>query len=132
LIEKRFLHALSSGTVGAGHFCGAGEEKQTGYRRAADCHGCPRASYCPALFAFAASRIADSLYLAAGLISYQNLLETETYLEPSRKFSLDLFRPNRFALVAGASGTSTGSFGGRGGRCGKPHGFKLGPANLFD
>ncbi|MFL6353745.1 MAG: alpha/beta hydrolase [Bryobacteraceae bacterium] len=46
----------------------------------------------PALFAFAASPIADSLYLAGGLISYQNLLETEDYREPLANFGWDLFR----------------------------------------
>lgn len=46
----------------------------------------------PALFAFAASPLADSLYLAGGLISYRNLLETENYREPLASFAWDLFR----------------------------------------
>jgi hypothetical protein len=46
----------------------------------------------PALFAFAASSSIDSLYLAGGLASYQNLLETENYYQPLSNFAWDLFR----------------------------------------
>jgi hypothetical protein len=46
----------------------------------------------PALFAFAASSQIDSLYLAAGLISYQSLLETENYRQPLSNFAWNLFR----------------------------------------
>jgi dienelactone hydrolase len=46
----------------------------------------------PALFAFAASRLVDSLYLAGGLISYQNLLETESYQQPLASFAWDVFQ----------------------------------------
>ncbi len=46
----------------------------------------------PALFAFAASPLADSLYLAGGLISYRNLLETEDYRASLANFGWDLFR----------------------------------------
>jgi hypothetical protein len=54
----------------------------------------------PALFAFAASPLADSLYLAGGLISYQNLLETENYREPLANFGWDLFRRTDLPLLA--------------------------------
>jgi hypothetical protein len=54
----------------------------------------------PALFAFAASPLADSLYLADGLISYQNLLETENYREPVANFGWDLFRRTDLPLLA--------------------------------
>jgi hypothetical protein len=54
----------------------------------------------PALFAFAASPIADSLYLAGGLISYQNLLETENYRVPLANFGWDLFRRTDLPLLA--------------------------------
>ena len=46
----------------------------------------------PALFAFAASSSIDSLYLAGGLASYQNLLGTENYHEPLSNFAWNLFR----------------------------------------
>lgn len=46
----------------------------------------------PALFAFAASSLADSLYLAGGLVSYRNLLETENYQAPLSNMEWDLFR----------------------------------------
>ncbi len=54
----------------------------------------------PALFAFAASPLANSLYLAGGLISYQNLLETENYREPLANFGWDLFRRTDLPLLA--------------------------------
>jgi hypothetical protein len=54
----------------------------------------------PALFAFAVSPLADSLYLAEGLISYQNLLETENYREPLSVFAWDLFRRTDLPLLA--------------------------------
>jgi dienelactone hydrolase len=46
----------------------------------------------PALFAFAASNEIDALYLAGGLVSFQNLLETEVYHHPLANFSWDLVR----------------------------------------
>jgi hypothetical protein len=46
----------------------------------------------PALFAFAASSEIDALYLAGGLVSFQNLLETEIYHHPLANFSWDLVR----------------------------------------
>jgi hypothetical protein len=54
----------------------------------------------PALFAFAACPLADSLYLAGGLISYQNLLETENYREPLASFAWDLFHHTDLPLLA--------------------------------
>ncbi len=54
----------------------------------------------PALFAFAASPVADSLYLAGGLISYRNLLETENYRTPLANFGWDLFRRVDLPLLA--------------------------------
>jgi dienelactone hydrolase len=46
----------------------------------------------PALLAFAASALSESLYLAGGLVSYRNLLETENYSQPLSIFDWDLFR----------------------------------------
>jgi len=54
----------------------------------------------PGLFAFAASPLADSLYLASGLISYQNLLETENYRAPLASFEWDVFRRTDLPLLA--------------------------------
>lgn len=55
----------------------------------------------PALFAFAASPVIDSLYLAGGLVSYRNLLETENYREPLSNFAWDLFRVIDLPQLAG-------------------------------
>jgi dienelactone hydrolase len=57
----------------------------------------------PALFAFAASPSIDSLYLAGGLVSYQNLLETEFYRQPLANFGWDLFRRTDLPLLAAGS-----------------------------
>jgi dienelactone hydrolase len=46
----------------------------------------------PALFAFAASPLADSLYLAGGLNSYRSVLETEQYQQPLSSFAFDIAR----------------------------------------
>jgi hypothetical protein len=46
----------------------------------------------PALFAFAASSDIESLYLAGGLVSFRNVLETEIYSEPLSNFAWGLFR----------------------------------------
>lgn len=46
----------------------------------------------PALFAFAASPLADSLYLAEGLDSYRSVLETEQYRQPLSNFAFDIAR----------------------------------------
>ncbi|HEY3455286.1 MAG TPA: acetylxylan esterase [Bryobacteraceae bacterium] len=46
----------------------------------------------PALFAFAASGEIESLYLAGGLVSFRNVLETEIYSEPLSNFAWDVFR----------------------------------------
>lgn len=46
----------------------------------------------PSLFACAACEDIGSLYLAAGLVSFQNLLETEIYHQPLANFAWDLFR----------------------------------------
>lgn len=46
----------------------------------------------PALFAFAASRDVDSLYLAGGLTSFRNLIETESYNQTLGNFAWNLFR----------------------------------------
>ncbi|MGI8958263.1 MAG: alpha/beta hydrolase family protein [Bryobacteraceae bacterium] len=54
----------------------------------------------PALFAFAASSLAESLYLAGGLVSYQNVLDTEIYREPLASFGWDLFRRTDLPLLA--------------------------------
>ncbi len=57
----------------------------------------------PALFAFAASPIADSLYLVGGLVSYRNLLETENYRVTLANFGWDLFRKADLPLLAAES-----------------------------
>jgi dienelactone hydrolase len=57
----------------------------------------------PALFAFAASPSIDSLYLAGGLVSYQNLLETEFYKQPLASLGWDLFRRTDLPLLAAGS-----------------------------
>jgi hypothetical protein len=46
----------------------------------------------PAFFAFAASSQIDSLYLAGGLASYRNILDTENYHQPLSIFAWELFR----------------------------------------
>jgi dienelactone hydrolase len=58
----------------------------------------------PALFAFAASPLADSLYLAGGLVSYRNLLETERYRVPLSNFAWNLFRDVDLPLLAAQAG----------------------------
>lgn len=45
----------------------------------------------PALFAFAASRLIDSLSLSGGLVSYRNLLESEDYQQTLANFAWNLF-----------------------------------------
>ena len=57
----------------------------------------------PALFAFAASRDVDSLYLAGSLVSFQNLLETELYTAPLANFAWDLFRYTDLPQLAAQS-----------------------------
>jgi hypothetical protein len=58
----------------------------------------------PALFAFAASSQIHSLYLAGGLLSYRNILDTENYRQPLANFAWDLFRLTDLPkLVAQAS-----------------------------
>jgi dienelactone hydrolase len=54
----------------------------------------------PALFAFASSHIATSLYLAAGLASFESLLETENYQQPLASFAWDLFHSTDLPLLA--------------------------------
>ena len=54
----------------------------------------------PALFAFALAERVSSLYLAEGLVSYQNLLETESYRQPLANFAWDLFRYTDLPLLA--------------------------------
>ena len=57
----------------------------------------------PALFAFAASQDVGSLYLAAGLVSFQNLLETEMYYQTLANFAWDLFRFTDLPILAAQS-----------------------------
>jgi hypothetical protein len=54
----------------------------------------------PALFAFAASASIDSLYLAGGLVSYKNLLETEDYRQPLASLEWDVFQKTDLPLLA--------------------------------
>ena len=46
----------------------------------------------PALFAFATFSQIDSLYLAGGLVSYRDILNTENYRQPLSNFAWNLFR----------------------------------------
>jgi dienelactone hydrolase len=57
----------------------------------------------PSLFAFAGSTYPGSLYLANGLISFQNLLETEAYNQTLANFSWNLFRLTDLPLLAAQS-----------------------------
>jgi dienelactone hydrolase len=57
----------------------------------------------PALFAFAASDDIASLYLAGGLVSFRNLLETEIYSEPLSNFAWNLFRQTDLPVLAARS-----------------------------
>jgi dienelactone hydrolase len=54
----------------------------------------------PALFAFAASDDIASLYLAGGLVSFRNVLETEIYSEPLSNFAWSLFRQTDLPVLA--------------------------------
>jgi dienelactone hydrolase len=54
----------------------------------------------PALFAFAASAELDSLYLAGGLVSYQSVLETESYNQPLANIAWNLFQATDLPLLA--------------------------------
>ena len=58
----------------------------------------------PALFAFAACSLADSLYLSGGLVSYRDLLETERYQVPLSDFAWNLFRAVDLPLLAAQAG----------------------------
>jgi dienelactone hydrolase len=57
----------------------------------------------PALFAFALSGSAGALYLAAGLASFQSLLETEDYQQPLANVVWNLFHSTDLPLVAAAA-----------------------------
>jgi len=54
----------------------------------------------PALFASAADQSIATLYSAAGLVSFQNLLETENYRQPLANFAWNLFRATDLPLLA--------------------------------
>jgi dienelactone hydrolase len=54
----------------------------------------------PALFAFAASPLADSLYLAGGLVSYRNVLDTALYQVSLSSFAWNLFQVVDLPLLA--------------------------------
>lgn len=54
----------------------------------------------PALFAFNAYEEIDSLYLAGGLVSYRDLLETEIYKQSLANFGWDLFHLTDLPLLA--------------------------------
>ena len=58
----------------------------------------------PALFAFAASPNIGSLYLAGGLVSFDNVLQTEIYHQPLANFAWDLFRVTDLPLLAASAG----------------------------
>lgn len=57
----------------------------------------------PALFAFNAYEGIGSLYLAGGLVSYRNLLETEMYRESLANFAWNLFHSTDLPLLASES-----------------------------
>lgn len=57
----------------------------------------------PALFAFAACRLIDSSYLAGGLVSYENLLNTENYEQPLANFAWDLYSVTDLPQLAAQS-----------------------------
>ncbi|HEX7362037.1 MAG TPA: acetylxylan esterase [Bryobacteraceae bacterium] len=57
----------------------------------------------PALFAFNAYKEINSLYLAGGLVSYQNLLETEIYKQSLANFGWNLFHLTDLPLLASQS-----------------------------
>jgi len=54
----------------------------------------------PSLFAFNATGDIDSLYLAGGLVSFQNLLETESYSQTLANFAWNLFRVTDLPVLA--------------------------------
>lgn len=54
----------------------------------------------PALFAFHQMPEIDSLYLSAGLLSYENLLTTENYSEPLANFEWRLFEATDLPFLA--------------------------------
>lgn len=54
----------------------------------------------PALFAFAASEEIGTLYLAGGLVSFRNLLETEMYAQPLASFAWNLFAATDLPALA--------------------------------
>ena len=53
----------------------------------------------PALFAFSACSIPDWLYLAAGLVSYRSVLETEEYRAPLSNFEWNIFSETDLPLL---------------------------------
>jgi dienelactone hydrolase len=57
----------------------------------------------PALFAFQVCGKIDSLYLAGGLVSYQNLLQTEMYRQSLANFAWNLFHQTDLPLLASQS-----------------------------
>ena len=57
----------------------------------------------PALFAFAASRDIESLYLAGGLVSFKDLLMTESYNQTLGNFAWNLFRLTDLPQLAAES-----------------------------
>jgi dienelactone hydrolase len=54
----------------------------------------------PALLAFAAAPLADSLYLAGGLVSFQNLLENEEYRQPLASFEWEMLQKGDLPQLA--------------------------------
>jgi hypothetical protein len=60
----------------------------------------------PALLAFAAAPLADSLYLAGGLVSYRNLLDNEEYRQPLASFEWEMIQKTDLPQLAEFSGRS--------------------------
>jgi dienelactone hydrolase len=54
----------------------------------------------PALLAFAASPLVESLYLTGGLVSYQNLLENEEYRQPLASFEWGMLQETDLPQIA--------------------------------
>ena len=58
----------------------------------------------PALLAFAAAPLADSLYLAGGLVSFRDVLETEEYRHPLANFEWEMMQRTDLPYLAETAG----------------------------
>ena len=85
----------------------------------------------PALFAFAASPLADSLYLAGGLDCYRSVLETEQYRQPLSNFAFDIARITDLPRLAAQAAPRSIRLAGNGQCRWKTHGYFFGEGDLF-